>query len=259
MNDLPVQIPTVQVLGMRVHLVQIPDTLELLARWIEERGTCRYVVVTGMHGVMESRRHEDVKTICNSADLLVPDGISLVWVARRRGASLKKRVSGTDLMWEFFKLAEDKAYRVFFYGDTEPTLEILKTKLSAEFPRLKIVGAHSPPFRALSPEEKAQEVRMINESEADVVWVGLGFPKQERWMFENKDQLTAPVVVGVGAAFKFLSGQVRRAPNWVGDNGFEWLWRLVHEPRIVWRRVLYDIPRFAYHIALEQSGLRKYD
>lgn len=259
MKDTSEQVPSIRVLGMRVHLVQIPDTLNLLARWIEERSTCRYVVVTGMHGAMECRTHEDVKTICNSADLLVPDGISLVWVAKRRGHSLKKRVTGADLMLEFFKLAEDKAYRVFFYGDTKPTLEILKTKLNVEFPRLKIVGTYSPPFRVLTPEEKAQEVRLINESEADVVWVGLGFPKQERWMFENKDQLTAPVVVGVGAAFKYLSGQVSRAPNWVGDNGFEWLWRLVHEPRQVWRRVLYDMPRFAFHVALEESGLKKYN
>jgi N-acetylglucosaminyldiphosphoundecaprenol N-acetyl-beta-D-mannosaminyltransferase len=99
---------------------------------------------------------------------------------------------------------------------------------------------------------------MINDSKADVVWVGLGFPKQERWMFEHKNSLHVPVIVGVGAAFKFAGGLVPRAPKWVGDRGFEWLWRLVREPQVVWRRVLFDIPRFAFHVALEQSGIKKY-
>ena len=251
--------PTFQVLGIRVHAVQIPDTLEHIERWIGERDSCRYIVVTGMHGVMEARRHPDVKGIVNSADLFVPDGISLVWLARRRGFSLKKRVSGTDLMWEFFRLAEKKGYKVFFYGDTEPTLQSLTARLNEVFPSLRIAGAYSPPFRSLTSEEKNQELMMINESKADVVWVGLGFPKQERWMFEHKDALNAPVVVGVGAAFKFASGQVRRAPSWVGDRGFEWLWRLVREPRLVWRRILVDGPRFAGHVILELSGLKKYD
>jgi N-acetylglucosaminyldiphosphoundecaprenol N-acetyl-beta-D-mannosaminyltransferase len=135
----------------------------------------------------------------------------------------------------------------------------LTQKLGDTFPGLKIAGAHSPPFRQLSPEEDAEEVRKINQSGADVVWVGLGLPKQERWMFEHRDKLEVPVLVGVGAAFKFLSGQVRRAPVWVGDHGLEWAWRFIQEPRRVWRRVLIDGPRFGCHVALELSGLKKYE
>jgi N-acetylglucosaminyldiphosphoundecaprenol N-acetyl-beta-D-mannosaminyltransferase len=239
-------------------MVQMSDTLKLVDHWIQERDRCRYIVATGMHGVMEARRDPDFKTIVNSADLFVPDGISLVWVARRRGFPLKRRVCGSDLMWEFFSLAEEKGYRVFFYGDTEETLQKLSLRLRERFPRLQTAGVRSPPFRPLTLEEDEQEVRLINESGADVVWVGLGLPKQERWMFQHRDALRVPVVVGVGAAFKFLSEQVPRAPVWVGDHGLEWLWRLLHEPGRVWRRVLIDGPCFACLAVLELSGLKKY-
>ena len=252
-------LPSISVLGVRVHMLQMPETLRTLEGWIRERAGCRYIVATGMHGIMEARRNPDFKDILNSADLFVPDGISLIWTARARGMRARKRVCGSDLMWEFFKLAELKGYRNFFYGDTEDTLERLTVRLKENFPNLQIAGVHSPPFRAATGEEDAQDVRMINESGADVVWVGLGLPKQERWMFKQRNELNVPVLVGVGAAFKFLSGDVRRAPAWVGDHGMEWLWRLVQEPRRVWRRVLFDAPRFAGHVILESSGLRKYD
>ena len=259
MKDLIGQFPSIQVLGTRVHMLQIPEVLTAMEHWIEARDRCRYVVATGMHGVMEARRDPDFKTVIASADLFVPDGISLVWVARLRGFPLKKRVSGADLMWEFMNLAQHKGYASYFYGDTPETLDQLTLKLKNTFPKLEIAGTHSPPFRSLSSIEDAEEVQRINQSGADVVWVGLGLPKQERWMFEHRDKLNAPVVVGVGAAFKFLSGRVQRAPAWIGDNGLEWAWRLMQEPKRVWRRVVIDGPCFGYHIALELSGLKKYE
>ena len=259
MNGSPAEIPSIRVLGVRVHAIQIPDAVALMEHWIRKREKCRTIVVTGMHGVMEARRNQDFLAIVNSADLFVPDGISLVWAARSQGIRLKKRVSGTDLMREFFKVAEQKGYAVFFYGDTTDTLRLLKQRLEVDFPRLKVAGTRSPPFRQLTPEEEAQDLKMINKSGADVLWLGLGLPKQERWMSDHRDQLQASVVLGVGAAFKFLSGQAKRAPPWVGDNGFEWLWRLLHEPGRVWRRVLIDGPNFACQIGLELTGLKKYD
>lgn len=252
-------VPSVHVLGVRVHTVQMPEVLKQIEHWIEERDKCRYIVATGMHGVMESRRDPAFKEIVNSADLFIPDGMAVVWAARRRGVRSARRVCGSDLMWEFFKIAEQKGFKIFFYGDTENTLRNLTGRLNELFPKLKIVGTHSPPFRTLTPEEDTQEVAMINESGADVIWVGLGLPKQERWMFEHKDRLSVPVIVGVGAAFKFASGQVQRAPRWVGDRGFEWLWRFVREPRRVWRRVLLDGPSFTCQIMLELGGLKKYN
>jgi len=249
---------TIRVLGVRVNIIQTPEVVSRLEHWIRNRDSCRYVVATGMHGIMEAQRHPDFKAIVNAADLFVPDGISLIWTARRRGFKLKKRVCASDLMWEFFKHAEQKGYSSYFYGDTNDTLERLISTLRQSFPRLNIAGYHSPPFRPVTPEEDEQEIRMINESGADVVWVGLGLPKQERWMFEHVGKLRVPVLVGVGASFKFLSGQVKRAPQSLGDLGFEWLWRLLHEPRRVWQRVFFDAPRFVCHLMLEMSGLRKY-
>lgn len=255
----PSCLPSIRVLGLRVHMIQMGEALGLLEHWIQERVRCRQVVVTQMHGVMEGRRDRDFMTILNSADLFLPDGVSLSLVGRQRGFGSQKRVCGSDLMWEFFKAAEEKGYRSFFYGDTEETLRLLTLRLSKAFPRLAIAGVHSPPFRTLTPEEAAQEIKMINESGADVLWVGLGLPKQERWIFEHKDKLNVPVAVGVGAAFKFLSGQVNRAPSWLGDNGLEWLWRFIHEPGRVWRRVLLDGPQFVFYVTLESLGLKKFD
>lgn len=253
------RIPFMQVLGTRVHLIQIPDVVNLIAGWIAQGGPCRYVVNTGMHGLMEGCRNEEFKNILNSADLFTADGISVTWLARWRGFPMRKRVSGTDLMREVFRLSEQRGYRNFFYGDTPETLSLLETKLKEDFPRLQVAGSHSPPFRPLTPDEDVDEVRMINESGADIVWVGLGLPKQERWMYHHRCRLDAAVTVGVGASFKFLSGKVSRAPAWLGDNGLEWLWRLVHEPRSVWRRVFLDAPRFVFYIILESVGLKQFD
>ena len=245
------QIPTFQVLGVTVHLVQMSQVLRTIEQWIDQRGDCRYIVANQMHGIMESRRDPQFKIVLNSADLFVPDGLSLIWAARRRGFKEHTRVPGPDLFLEGCHLATERGYRVFFYGDTEETLEALTLQLKGRFPDLRIVGAYSPPFRPLTPEEDALEVQMINESEADIVWVGLGSPKQEKWMYEHQDRLDVPVLVGVGAAFKFLSGGVKRAPAWVGDHGFEWLWRLIQEPRRVWRRVIIDGPHFMISVMLE--------
>ena len=245
------QIPSLQVLGVKVHIAQMGQVLDVMDGWIQKRDQCRYVVATGMHGVMEARRSPYFKNVIDSAGLFVPDGFSLIAVARLRGIKIRKRVSGADLMLEACKHAEDMGHSMFFYGDTSDTLQALSSSLKVLFPDLIIAGAHSPPFRPLTEKEDASEVAMINASGADILWVGLGLPKQEQWMYEHRDRLNVPVAVGVGAAFKFLSGQVKRAPPWIGDNGFEWLWRLAFEPKRVWRRVFIDGPHFVICIAKE--------
>jgi len=249
----------IKVLGSNIDLLQMDQVLECMEEWIQERGPNKYIVASGMHGIMEAHKDSEFKQIVNSAALFVADGISLVWVARLRGHSLKRRVSGPTLMSHFLELAHNKGYKVFFYGDTQETLDLLTTKLNQRYSHLNVVGAYSPPFRELSEEEDQEIVGMINESQADVVWIGLGLPKQERWMADHQNRLTVPVSVGVGAAFKFESGAVGRAPSWLGELGFEWMWRLVQEPRRIWRRVFMDGPRFAGHIFLELSKLKKYE
>lgn len=232
---------------------QMDQVLAVIDEWVEKREGCRYIVATGMHGVMEARRSPYFKEVIDSAGLFVPDGFSLVAVARLRGFKIRKRISGADLMWQACRHAEEMGHSVFFYGDTEDTLQDLSVKLRERLPGIKIAGAHSPPFRTLTEEEDAAEVAMINASGADILWVGLGLPKQEQWMYEHQDRLNVPVAVGVGAAFKFLSGRVKRAPAWIGDNGFEWLWRLALEPKRVWRRVFIDGPHFV--LCLVKEGL----
>lgn len=255
MQDLP----ALRILSTRVNPVQMLDALALMEQWIQERSQCRFIVASGMHAVMEARRNLVFKAAVESADLFVPDGISLVWAARIRGFPIKKRVCGLDLMWEFFKIAEQRGYSNFFYGDTEDTLHELEAHLKLSFPNLKIAGMHSPPFRFLTPEEDEAEINLINQSGADVVWVGLGLPKQETWIFDHRSNLNSPVAVGVGAAFKFLGGTVKRAPTSVGDYGLEWLWRFFQEPRRVWRRVFIDGPRFVVCLFLEMTGIKKYE
>lgn len=252
--------PSIRILGVRVHMVQIPDVMNITADWIENsRHRCHQIVNTGMHGIMEARRDPGFKSVLNSADLFFPDGVSVIWVARRRGYRLKKQGTGPEFMRDFCRLADEKGYRNFFYGDTEETLGKLTANLAREFPALQVAGVYSPPFRPLTGEEDEAVVRLINESAPDILWVGLGCPKQEKWIYEHKDRLKVPVAIGVGAYFKFHGGQIKRAPRWLRDRGFEWLWRLMLEPRRIWPRVLIDGPRFGWHIALEMYGHRKYE
>lgn len=243
---------TTEILGSKVAMVQIPEVVEIMSDWIEKKPKkCHWIIFTGMHGIVESYKRKDFKKILNSPDLFVPDGISLIWLARNKGFNLKKRVSAGSFMDEFFIEAQDKGYSNFFYGDTDKTLNELKNKLLEKFPNLKISGMYSPPFRELTQRENEEIIKKINDSKSDVLWVGLGLPKQERWIFYNKNKLNVSAIIGVGAAFKFLSGRIKRAPDWVGDLGFEWFWRLIHEPKRVWKRIFFDGPIFLYLVFLD--------
>jgi N-acetylglucosaminyldiphosphoundecaprenol N-acetyl-beta-D-mannosaminyltransferase len=255
-----IEVQRLKVLGSYIHVISVGESVGVLEeRILRPQGAVRRVVVTGFHGIWEAHKDPELKAILNSADLWVPDGIAPVWVARLKGYRGVQRVPGADLMRAFFELANEKGYSSFFYGDTEETLAALRANLERDYPNHRVAGTFSPPFRPLSPEEDDEHVRLINEARPDVLWVGLGLPKQDLWIFEHKDRLDVPVAIGVGAAFGFLSGKVKRAPAWIGNLGFEWLWRLLAEPRKLWRRDLLDGPRFLAHVFLELTGLRKYD
>lgn len=243
---------SMDILGSRVAMVSINDLLEKTKNWIKNEGEkLHWIVFTGMHGLVEAHRNKSFKYVLDSADLFVPDGISLVWVGKMRGFKINKRVSAADFMMEFFKLSEKEGFSNYFYGDTNETLQALNKKLLLDFPNLKIAGSYSPPFRALTPEEDAEIINKINQAKPDVLWVGLGLPKQERWIYKHREELSVSVVAGVGATFKFLSGKVQRAPGLVGDMGFEWLWRLFLEPKRIWKRVFFDIPLFFWILLKE--------
>ena len=252
-------IPSIQILSTRVHMIRMAEVIELMDHCIEtEPHRLHHVVNTGMLGIMEAHKNPAIRDILNSADLLAPDGILAILVARLHGYRFRKQDTGPELLWRFSETGHLKGYKYFFYGDTEDTLEILSARLTREFPNLEIVGFHAPPFRTLTPEENESIINQINQSKPDVLWVGLGMPKQEQWIFEHRDSLQVPVVVGAGASLKFLSGTIVRAPSPVRNLGFEWLWRLIQEPNRVWRRVVLDAPRFVGLVLLQLTGLRKY-
>jgi N-acetylglucosaminyldiphosphoundecaprenol N-acetyl-beta-D-mannosaminyltransferase len=250
---------SVAILGSQVSILDFTDVFDHMCRWIEQRdGQCHRITVTGFHGLWQAYKDREFHEVVNSADLWIPDGIAPVWVARAKGINGVRRMPGAELMQRFLHLANQRGYRSFFYGDTEDTLLQLKDRLENLYPNHKVAGTYSPPFRRLSPEEDEGVIRRINDARPDVLWVGLGLPKQDHWIYEHKDRLNVPVAVGVGAAFSFLAGKVKRVPKAVGDAGFEWVWRFVMEPKKLWRRDIIDGPQFVFHVMMELLGLRKY-
>jgi len=247
-----------EVLGVRVDAVQIPDVVSRMEKWIELRDACRFIAVTDMHSLMQAQHAASFRKILHDADLVVPDGFPLVWLGRRKGYPLRRRVYGPELMERFCEVTAARGYRHFFYGGAPGVAEELTARLTVRFPGLQIAGAYCPPFRALTQTEDDEVTSLINCARADIVWVGLGAPKQERWMFEHRAGLTAPVLVGVGAAFDFHSGRMAQAPLWMREHGLEWLFRLSREPGRLWRRYLIYGTQFVALVLLEALGLRKF-
>ncbi len=245
-----------RVLGVRVHAVQIPEVIDRMEAWIASRARGCYIAVTGMHGVSESLEDPKLREILNTADLVVPDGMSLVWVGRLRGCRLQRRVYGPELM-ETFCARTGSRYRHFFYGGGPGVAERIA---AAERDRngIVIAGTYTPPFRPLTPDEEAEVAALVEASKADVLWVGLSTPKQERWMYEHRNSLNVPVMAGVGAAFDLNSGTLVQAPRWMRENGLEWLFRLLAEPKRLWRRYLIKGSRFVWNVALETFGLKRF-
>jgi N-acetylglucosaminyldiphosphoundecaprenol N-acetyl-beta-D-mannosaminyltransferase len=233
----------------------VENVLRLMEQWIEVRDRTHWIAVTGSHGALEAHKRPDFRAILQTADLSVPDGRWAARVAARKMSCTTHQVRGADLLSAFCALSSRKGFTNYFYGDTEEILALASERLKQQHPGVKIVGAYSPPFRELTPEEDAQAVSTINQANPDVLWVALGLPKQERWIVAHRDRLKAPVIVAIGAAIKFHSGKIVAAPRWASQAGLEWLWRLLHEPRTVWRRALIYGPQFT---ALSLLDLRRH-
>jgi N-acetylglucosaminyldiphosphoundecaprenol N-acetyl-beta-D-mannosaminyltransferase len=183
---------------------------------------------------MEAHHAARFRNVLDKADMVVPDGMPLVWISRIREYSLRRRVYGPELILSFCQEAARSGYRLFIYGGDTGVPEALAARLQALCPGIRIVGTRSPPFRPLTAEEDAAAVDAINRAEPDVLWVGLGTPKQDRWMLEHRDLLRVPVMVGVGAAFDSLTSRKKQAPAGMQEHGPEWLFRLLQEPRRLW-------------------------
>jgi N-acetylglucosaminyldiphosphoundecaprenol N-acetyl-beta-D-mannosaminyltransferase len=248
-----------RVLGVTFFAVQIPDVIQQMQRWISAAGGSHYICVSNVHSIVESQYERSVKATLNNSDLNVPDGMPVVWMGRLRGHELSRRVYGPELFEHFLRETQGKQYKHFFYGGSSATLDALMTSLKDAFPGLQIAGKYSPPFRPLTPEEESNAVEMINAASPDVLWIGLGCPKQELWMREHRDVLNVPVMVGIGQAFNIYAGTLKQAPRWMRESGLEWLFRLCLEPRRLWRRYLVYNTLFLYYVFLEFFGLKSFE
>jgi N-acetylglucosaminyldiphosphoundecaprenol N-acetyl-beta-D-mannosaminyltransferase len=246
------------VLGVKVSAVNIPLALEIVDEWIQNKAQ-HYVTITGVHGVIESQRDPEIRKIHNQAGMVTPDGMPMVWANHLQGNKQTSRVYGPDFMLAVCEASKEKGYKHFFYGGAEHVPGLLKEKLTEKFPHLDVVGTYSPPFRALTEEEDAEICKMIDDSGADIVWIGLSTPKQERWMSAHTGKIKAPVMIGVGAAFDFHAGLKSQAPKWMQKSGLEWFYRLITEPKRLGKRYLINNPTFLGLAFMQAAGLRRYE
>jgi N-acetylglucosaminyldiphosphoundecaprenol N-acetyl-beta-D-mannosaminyltransferase len=242
-TDVPLP-PAVDVLGVPLALTDYGRTIDWIDATIRAGGR-GYICVAAVHTVMACQEDDELRAAVLGSSLTVPDGQPLVWAMNALGHELPHRVYGPDLMARYCARAATTGGRMFLYGSRDQdALVQLGLNLRSQYPGLNIVGGYVPPFRTLTAEEEEAVVDEINASGADVVWVGIGVPKQEKWMAAMRDRLEAPVLVGVGAAFDFHAGLVSQAPPWMQSIGLEWAYRLSREPRRLWRRYLRYNPRF---------------
>jgi N-acetylglucosaminyldiphosphoundecaprenol N-acetyl-beta-D-mannosaminyltransferase len=248
----------IDLLGFKISDINMGQALVVIDQWIAQ-GEANYVCVVPAHTVMVNYDHPELREIYSASGLNTPDGMPLVWWLRWHGQRHVERVYGPDLMLALCQHSIDYSYRHFFYGGAPGVADELARRLQVRFPGLQVAGVWSPPFRALTPAEDQQETAMLADSRADIIWVGLGAPQQDQWMSQHVGRVGAPVLIGVGAAFDFLSGQKRQAPRWIQHSGFEWLYRLLSEPSRLWRRYLLLYPRFVFLVArqLIQEAVRQ--
>lgn len=243
------------ILKTNINVTDMDKTITYITDNLEElRGD--YICVSNVHTTVMAFRDESYRKVQNSGAMALPDGQPLSIVSRRRGYSEAQRVPGPDLMPAILHLSEEKGYRHYFYGSTPETLEKLRKVLLDRFPKLQIVGMYAPPFRPLTEEEDQEAVRQINESGADFVWVALGAPKQEKWMYEHRGRVNG-LMIGVGAAFDFIAGTVRRAPMWMQKLCLEWVYRICQDPKRMFPRYVSTNFAFLWYVHRESKAIRK--
>jgi N-acetylglucosaminyldiphosphoundecaprenol N-acetyl-beta-D-mannosaminyltransferase len=240
--------PRVDLLGVAISAITMPQAVNAIAAWIHDQQP-QYVCVTPAHAVMDCYDNPALRAIYNASGMTTPDGMAVVWWLHWRGQRQVERVYGPDLLLAVCQRSLAEGWRHFFYGGAPEVAADLARTLQARFPGLQVAGVCSPPFGSLSVEEDRAMSAQIAASQADIVWVGLGAPRQEQWMSEHRGRVGAPVLIGVGAAFDFLSGRKRQAPPWIQRRGLEWLFRLLSEPRRLWRRYVLGYPRFVVLVA----------
>lgn len=227
---------TCNILGININVTNMNETVRYICNNLDKlKGN--YICVSNVHTTVMAYEDEQYMKIQNSGAMALPDGAPLSVVSRKRGHKEAERVTGPDLMEEIFKISEEKGYKHYFYGSTQETLDELNIKLNEKYPKLNIVGMYSPPFRKLNGEEDIQIIGEINRRRADFIWVGLGAPKQEVWMYEHKNKVNG-VMIGVGAGFDYHAEKIERAPKWMQKLSLEWVYRLCQDPRRLFKRYM---------------------
>lgn len=244
----------IQVIDAPIDQVTWEEAIQRLSLWGEQHES-RVVCICNAHSVVTAKQDIEFNQVLQHADMSTPDGAPVAWMINKVSGQPQARINGPDLMLKYCEHAEKIGQSIYLYGGQESTLNILVDVLKSKYPNLKIAGYLSPPFRELSDEEKNKIIQNINDSGAHTVWVGLGCPKQEKWMHEHKGKINA-VMVGVGAAFDYHAGTIKRAPKWMQNSGLEWFHRLCSEPKRLWKRYLVTNTLFVIY-ALKQLALKK--
>ena len=248
--------PTRSLLGVPISVIDYERTVAVMDGLVDsgERG---YVCAAPVHALMVAQDDPEMLAALRGATLVVPDGMPIVWAANLLGEGLDDRVYGPELMTRYSAHCAERGYRVWLYGGRDQgSLVQLALTLRRRHPGIKLVGGHSPPFRPMSADEEDSLVEQVNAAKPDLLWVGIGVPKQEKWMARMRDRLDVPVMCGVGAAFDFHAGRISMAPTWMQKRGLEWTYRIAQEPRRLLPRYLYTNPRFVLAFARQYLAER---
>jgi N-acetylglucosaminyldiphosphoundecaprenol N-acetyl-beta-D-mannosaminyltransferase len=239
--------------GIKISCLCQTEQLDYVDQAIRNNKHSNYVTYTNAHVAVLAKKDEHLKKAINDAYIALPDGMSIVVSSKIKGIKCIEKSSGPDMMDLIIKNGIEKGYTHFFYGSTQSTLNLLEKKLRQKYDKIKILGMYTPPFRKLTNDEDEEIIRLINDISPDCIWIGLGAPKQELWMHEHYAKINRGVMFGVGAAFDFHAGTVKRAPIWMQKNCLEWLFRLIREPKRLWKR--YFITNFMFLFYLIEFGI----
>jgi len=250
---------SVNILGFKTSSSGVSGDIELAWNIVKSGATGKYVACTNPHSIVVSTKDRYFRESLSQADILLPDGIGIVLAAKILGLDLNERVAGSDLFQGLSEKANNSGgLKYFFLGSTDEVLKKIAKRLSEDYPNITICGVLSPPFKSeFSEEDNVEMIDMINKAKPDVLWVGLTAPKQEKWIYQNKDKLDVPLMGAIGAVFDFYAGTIKRSPEWVCKMGLEWLPRLFREPRRLFKRNFISSPLFLLMVFKTKLGLMK--
>lgn len=251
----PKSLDRIRVVSLSVNVCDSRSITERVAELVLA-GKGGYICFSTVHMVMESYDNAEYAKKVNAANMVIPDGMPLVWMQKLQGRKDARRTRANDMMIELCSVAESRGWSVGFYGASQKVIDEIKERATTDFPQMKVAYAFSPPFRPLSEDEESEIKDKITAALPDLIFVGLGCPKQENWMSKNSPDLK-PIMFGVGASFDFFAGNVKESPRWIGNLGLEWLYRLWQEPRRLWYRYLILNPRFILQAVLQLARLNR--